>query len=699
MFFHFEGMRTKFRHALITLLFLLPLLPVRAEEGMWLFSNPPREQLKARYGFDLTAEWLDHLMRSSVRFNSGGSGSFVSADGLVITNHHVGSDAIQKLSTAERDLLRDGFIARSPDEEIPCVDLELNVLQSIEDVTARVNAAIPLNATDAEATAARRRVMAEIEQESRETTGLRSDVVTLYQGGLYHLYRYQRYTDIRLVFAPESAAAAFGGDPDNFEYPRYCLDFALFRVYADGRPLPVQDFLAWSPVGAQPGELTFVSGHPGRTSRLLTSAELIYQRDHFLPASVESLHRREVLLSAWSARSLENERRAQDDLVGVQNGRKVREGNLAALQDPVFLGARLAAEAAFKARLRDMPDGAAALAAFDRIAGAQSALAKKALRTRFLSMGQGFWSESFSLARTLLRAAEESAKPNGERLREYSDARRESLELTLFSEQPIHPDLEIVKLADSLSHLVASLGADDPLVQQILAGQSPRQRAAALINGTRVRDVPFRRELYAGGVEAVRSAQDPMIELARLIDPEARALRLHSEQQDEIKQQAQAVLSAARFALEGTNVYPDATFTLRLSYGTVQGYEEDGQPVPPMTVAAGLFERNRLQQNRPPFDLAPRWAERAAAVDPATPFNFVSTHDIIGGNSGSPVVNRAGEFVGIIFDGNRQSLSADYAYSDVEARAVSVHSAIILEALRKVYDAGFLADELLQGRR
>jgi len=671
----------------------------RADEGMWLYSNPPRAQIEAQYGFALTDAWLDHLSKASVRFNSGGSGSFVSADGLAITNHHVGADALQKMSSEKVNYLRDGFYARTAAEEIKCLDLELNVLQSIEDVTARVNAAVPAGATGDAAAQARRKITAEIEKESREKTGLRSDVVTLYQGGQYHLYRSKRYTDIRLVFAPEEQIAFYGGDPDNFEYPRYDLDICLFRVYENDQPVHPKDYLKWSPVGAQDGELVFVSGHPGRTSRLLTVAELEYLRDVNLPYILELLKRREVLLNAWSQRSGENARRARDVFLMLQNSRKVYDGELAALQDPVIMSGKATAEAAFKQQLTGRSDSADALAAYAKIAAAQQVIKQKALRYRLLEGGQAFVGDLFGMARTLLRAGDERPKPNGERLKEFADAKRESLELELFSDKPIYPDYEILQLGDALTFLTEKLGSFDPTVQKILAGKAPRARAAELVNGTQVRDVAFRQKLYAGGAVVVTAAKDPLIELARVIDPEARELRKVLEAQDEIKQQAQAAIARARFALEGTSKYPDATFTLRLSYGLVKGYEEDGKFIPAITTLDGLYARSASQGNQPPFDLPPRWLAKKAGLDPHTPFNFVSTCDIIGGNSGSPTVNRAGEFVGIIFDGNIQSLSADYYYEDVQSRALSVHSAAIIEALRKVYDAPALAEELLNGKR
>ena len=671
----------------------------RSDEGMWLYTNPPREQLRSRHGFELTQDWLDHLMRASVRFNSGGSGSFVSEDGLVISNHHVGADALQKLSSEKNNYLRDGFHARTPADEIRCVDLELNVLQSIEDVTARVNAAVKADASPEDAFKARRAAMAEIEKESLSKTGLRSDVVTLYQGGAYHLYRFKKYTDVRLVFVPEQQVAFFGGDPDNFEYPRYDLDVCFFRVYEDGRPARVPHWLKWSANGASPGELTFVSGHPGRTSRLLTVAELEYLRDEQFPYTLELLKRREVLLTAWSARSAENTRRAKDDLFGVQNSRKARDGGHAGLYDPAVMGAKIAAEKALKEKLAGRPEFADARAAFDTIARVQGEVRPFAMRHRLLEGAQGLACDSFSIARRLLRAADEMPKPNGERLREFSDAGRESFEMSLFSEQPIHEDLETLLLADSLTFLAEKLGHGDATVQAVLAGKSPRARASELVRGTQVRDVAFRRRLYKEGAAAVTASKDPMIEVARVVDAEARGLRRRLEALDETKRQAYGAIAKARFALEGSSSYPDATFTLRLSYGLVKGYEEDGRTVPAQTTLSGMFDRAAGMEYRPPFDLPKRWMERRRAIKGAVPFNFVGTHDIIGGNSGSPVVNRAGEFVGIIFDGNIHSLVLDFAFEEQKARSLSVHSAGILEALRSVYRADVLVRELVQGRR
>jgi hypothetical protein len=667
---------------------------LQADEGMWLFNDPPRKLLKEKYGFDATDPWLEHVQKSSVRFNSGGSGSFVSEDGLIMSNHHVAADCLQKLGDKDHNYYRDGFYARTRADEKRCHDLELNVLMSIEDVTARVNAAVKPGMTGEQAFPARRSVMAEIEKESLDKTGLRSDVVTLYQGGQYHLYRFKKYTDVRLVFAPDQQIAFFGGDPDNFEYPRFDLDAAFFRAYENDRPVKIQHYLKWSKAGAAEKELIFVSGHPGRTSRLLTVAELQYHRDQRLPYAMSRLYRTEVLLTAYSARSEENARRAKEDLFSVQNSRKAYTGMLAGLLDPGLIAKRQDEERKLREEVTRNPQLKDVTGAWERIEQAQKIISENATKYNLLEVGHAFHGNLFDIARTLVRAAEERGKPNGERLREFVESARESLEFQLFSEEPLYDDFEQLNLADSLTWLVSHLGYNHELVQKILAGKSPRDRAAELVTGTKVKDVAVRKKIYAEGKAALDAARDPMIELARLVDGEARAVRKIVETQSEIKQQAYAQIGKARFAVLGTSTYPDATFTLRLAFGTVAGFEENGRKVPFETTFAGLYERSAEQKNKPPFDLPPIWVKRKSSLDLKTPFNFVSTADIIGGNSGSPVINRNAEVVGLIFDGNIQSLVLDYGYSDVQARAVSVHSRSITEALRKVYSAGPLADEI-----
>ncbi|HWR52965.1 MAG TPA: S46 family peptidase [Bryobacteraceae bacterium] len=680
----------------ILLALFVATLGARADEGMWLFSNPPIQALQQKYNFSPTAQWLEHVQKSSVRFNSGGSASFVSADGLVMTNHHVARDCVQKISTKEKDYIATGFYARNRGEEVRCADEELNVLMSIEDVTARVNAAVKAETDPAAITKARNAAINTIEKESLDKTGLRSDVVTLYHGGQYHLYRFKRYTDVRLVFAPEQAIAFFGGDPDNFEFPRYDLDVAFFRVYDKGQPARVEHFLKWSAAGAKDNELIFVSGHPGRTDRLNTVAHLEFIRDVTNPYTLNSVRRREITLQNYSSRSLENARRGSDLLFGYQNSRKAYLGMQGGLQDPSIMNQKVSAEKELRDRvMKDQKLSEQFGGAWNQVETAIQHWRPLFFQHRLIEMGAAFNSEIYGIARTLVRAAEEQRKPNAERLREYSEAGMESLKDQLFSPAPIYPDLEIARLADSLSMAAELLGWNNQTVQAALAGKSPRERAAELVNGSKLIDVAVRKKLFEGGLDAVKASQDPMIKLALAVDPGARELRRTYESRVDVPmRQAYGNIAQARFAVYGDKVYPDATFTLRLSYGTVKGYVENGESVPWTTVIGGAYEHAAKHGNKEPFELPKSWIEAKPRLKLDTPFNFVSTADIIGGNSGSPVVNRNAEIVGIIFDGNIQSLVLDYIYTDEESRAVAVHSAGIVEALRSVYRADALVREL-----
>ncbi|HEY9284911.1 MAG TPA: S46 family peptidase [Pyrinomonadaceae bacterium] len=684
--------------ALAALFVLAPLSQLAlADEGMWAFNNVPRAEIKRRYGFDVTDAFLMKLQQASVRFPNG-SGSFVSPDGLVLTNYHIVEDSVGELSTAEKDYAKEGFVARTRADELKIPGMELNVLMSIEDVTDRVNGAAKAGAAAAAAFAARQAEVAAIEKESTQKTGFKSQVVTLYQGGRYNLYRYKRYTDVRLVFAPEFQAAFFGGDPDNFEFPRFNIDMALVRAYEGDKPARVENYFRWSKQGAKDGDLVFVTGHPGSTQRLNTVAHLESLRDVSIPLVVRMLERREAMLKKYMAQGEEQTRRGQSELNSIQNGLKVYRGQLKGLQDPAIikyketnestLVRKVSADARRKQEYGD---------AWESITKARAAVRDIERDRRFLDLSAAFNTPLFQWARGIVRLAEESAKPNEQRLPGYTDANRASLENALFAETPLYEDFEKLKLADSLDFMRETYGADHELVKRVLQGKTPEARAAELIDGTRLKSVEARRELVKGGLKAVEASTDPMIQLARSVDREAReANRRYNTEVQAVERASYAKIARALFETEGDRIYPDATFTLRLSFGAVKGYTEDGKKVPAFTTLGGLYERAD-KMAKFPWVLPPRWAAAKSKIDPKTPFNFVSTNDIIGGNSGSPIVNKEGELVGLIFDGNRQSLVGNFYYDESVNRAISVDARGMLEVLRKVFAADHLVAELTGG--
>ncbi|QVL31276.1 S46 family peptidase [Telmatocola sphagniphila] len=674
-------------------------MPVYSDEGMWLLNEPPTSILLTKYNFELTPEWLENARLSSIRFNNGGSGSFLSADGLIITNHHIGADALQKLSNKDRNLFRDGFYAKKQSEELKCNDLELNVLQEIVDVTQQVNDAVKPNMSPAEASAARRAAMSAIEKESTEKTKLRSDIVTLYQGGAYHLYRYKKYVDVRLVFAPEENIAHFGGDVDNFEYPRFCLDICFFRAYENDKPAQVKNYFKFNPNGPVENSLVFVTGHPGTTNRLETYDKLIHRRDVTLPINLSRLRMMEATLTQYSEKGPDERRQANNDLRRVANSRKAFSGQYAGLLDPTVLEEKKKQETNFQLRVK-LDQGEEELDKFlkaqKRIADIQKEFTKFEKEYSMLERGDAFTSELFTIARHIVRLAEETAKPNSERLREYRDSNLESLKLQLFSPAPIHKDLEIQKLTASLTFFAEVFGRDAPIVQKILGGANPQKRATSIINRCKLFDPEFRKELVSQGVQGLDVTSDDMVQLARMVDADARTFRtLYEEEVEEPERQAFSELAKLRFKAFGKTVAPDATFTLRIAFGTVKGYETDAKEnIPFHTTFEGLYSRATKLQNREPFELPKRWLEGKSKLDLKTPFNFVSTADTIGGNSGSPVLNEKGEFIGINFDRNRYGLVRNFLYTDVQARHIAVHSKGILEALKKLYDCQALVDEI-----
>ncbi len=679
--------------AMIAMLCTLLSQPVAADEGMWTFDNPPTKLLQEKYGFTPTKEWLDHLRLASVRFNDGGSGSFVSPRGLALTNHHVAFGQLQKVSTPQKDYARDGFFAKTQAEEMQCPDLELNLLESMEDVTARVQAAAKPGMKDAEALKARQAEIAKIENESLKATGLRSEVVPLYHGGEYSLYRYKKYTDIRLVFAPEQQIAFFGGDPDNFTYPRYDLDMALFRVYENGKPIETPNYLKWNAQGASDNELVFVSGNPGSTSRLDTLAEIEGLRDYVLPLRLKILNRRLDALQKYSATGTEQKRQAARLIFGLQNSLKVVNGQYNGLLDKNLMARVEKREADFHEQVNSKPEWKQAYgSAWGEIAEANN---RALSRLKELTLWNFRRSQMPGNALTLVQYVAEVKKPDGERLEGFHEAELESLRFRLLSPAPAYPEMEKVLLPQRLHDILEELGPHDKFVAAVLDGKPLPQAVDALFATTKIGDAPFRKSLLEGGEAAVAASTDPMILMARRVDPLDRELQKWFEDNvQSVETTAGEKIGKARFAIYGKSTYPDAIFTLRLSYGTVKGYPMNGTEAPPVTTFYGLYDRSGSFGGKPPFDLPERYSARRDKLDLSTRLNFVSTCDIIGGNSGSPVVNRKGEIVGLIFDGNIESLVSDFVYDDTKSRAVAVHTASMILALRQLYDAASLADEI-----
>ena len=676
-----------------------------ADEGMWLFNAFPGDKVKAKYGFAPSQEWLDHVRLSSARAPNGSS-SFVSPDGLIFTNHHIAQGCIHDLSTGGKDYMKDGFYAATRAEEPKCPGVQFVVLEGIEDVTDKVNAAAKPGMSSADTGKAQREAMSALEKDC-SVNGLRCDVVTLYSGALYHLYKYKEYNDIRLVMAPEFDIAFFGGDRDNFEYPRYDLDISFFRAYENNQPAKTPDYLKWSKTGVKDGDLVFVSGHPGRTSRLLTIDQLEFLRDHQYPMLMAALANRVRILEKYGSVSDENARQAQSDLFGTQNSVKAYKGYNAALHDEGLMGKKVLEDKNLKAFLNadrqrqqefGNPWGEISQAVnvqkgiykplFYLQGGAENDAAAS------MRMG-GFRGNLPGYARILVRVTAEKEKPNGERLRGYQDSALPSLEQDLFSTAPIYKSLEIAQLAGSLAEMQNVLGADNEAVKAALAGKSPEERAKEVIDGTQLQDVAVRKQLYEGGKAAVDASNDPLIVMMRTMDPYSRAVRKrYDDEVDPVLRKNAGNIAKLRFAQGGLSVAPDATFTLRLSYGAIKGYDLNGEHVPWYTTMGGAFERAAAHGSKDPYELPASWIKAKSSLDLKTPFNTVSTPDIIGGNSGSPLINKDAEVVGIIFDGNIQSLAWNFMYDDAVGRAISTDSRAIMDALRKIYHADALADEL-----
>jgi hypothetical protein len=682
--------------ALFLILTLLSSVPAYlADEGMWTFDNPPLKLWKEKYNFEPSASWLEHIRLSSVRIGNIGSGSFVSSDGLIMTNHHVALNAIQKLSTKEQDLVKNGFYAPTQQQELKTQDLECNVLVSYEDVTKRVQSAVKADATGKEAGEQRKAAMAQIEKESTEKTSLKSEVITMYNGGEYWLYRFKKYSDIRLVFAPEEQIAFFGGDYDNFTFPRHDLDISFLRAYENGKPAKVEHFLKWSEKGPVEGELVIVPGFPGSTARLLTFEQIKYQRDFGNPLQRQGWVTRLKALETYAKRGTEQARQAGDGMRTLNNSLKRLTGQQEGLENPRLMAKKEAEEKAIRDAIAKNPEWQKAYGqAWNDIADVYKTYPELAKRRTFSTLE---FSRLGDIASKIVRYSQETPKPNDKRYDEYRDNRLDSFKVGLFSTAPIYKEMEEAILTAWLEEGLKSLGANDPFIKAALAGSTPAEAARKAVQGTRLTDVAERKTLIEGGTDSVQKSTDPLIVIARNIEPVIRELRAtYEEKVQSVETSAGTKIANARFAVYGKTISPDANFNLRIAYGRALGYEEDTTLVPFKTTFYGLYDRALSFNEKPPYDLPERYKERKARLELSTPLNFVYSADTIGGNSGSPVINRNAELVGINFDSNIQKLSNRYWYiEDNEgSRAVGVHSAGIIEALKKVYDAEALAKEL-----
>ncbi len=661
---------------------------------MWTFDNPPLQYLEERYGFSPSSEWFEHVRLASLR-SGGCSASFVSPDGLVMTNHHCARGCITAVSEPEHDYMEEGFHAPAREEEPVCPNYYLDQLIEIEDVTARVDAAAPADASAEEATRLKQAERERIAESCQASGDLRCQVVSLYHGGIYSLYKYRRYDDVRLVFAPEGQAAFFGGDPDNFTYPRHDLDVTLLRVYEDGEPYHPEHYFQWSEAGAEEEELIFVTGNPGTTLRLRTVAQLEYLRDAVYPRRLESYEDRLSVLRELVAEDEARAAAARNQIFGLENAIKAYKGYLSGLNDPALMASKQAFEASFRAAAvaADAELDGKYGGAWDEIARINERLMEFDPEFRYTDVG---YFQTLELARYIVRYTREMAKPAGER--EWSEEDVEEVERRINSERPIERDYEERLLAIRLERALDVLGVDHPWVRAALGGHDPQYAARVLIRESGMDDVDARRALVNGGVAAVEASNDPAIVFMRTVVRWTRELGQRMEELRATESLHEERVAKALFEVYGTMLPPDATFTLRLQDGVVRRYPYNGTYAPYKTTFHGLYDRAAAFDYKDPWSLAPRWVERKERLDLTTPLNFVSTADIIGGNSGSPVINRDAEIVGLVFDGNIEFLPGRFLFREDDAgRTVSVHSMAIIEALRNVYDAGELADEL-QGR-
>lgn len=678
--------------------FLLTLcaipLATSADEGMWTIDNFPSDQIADKYDVDINDKWLRSAQLATTRLENGCTGSFASSDGLILTNNHCTWGCIRNLSSETRNLSDEGFMATSRSEELQCPGQQISVLVDFDDVTSDIAGAIA-NLDDAAANEARKAKLTDLESECEESAEgkLSCEAVSLYNGGQYFIYKYKRYDDVRLVFAPELDIAAFGGDPDNFNFPRWCLDMSFLRAYEDGKPASTPNYLKWRQAGPQKDDPVFITGHPGSTDRQLTMSQLRMLRDVSYPLWLLRYSEFRGRMIAWADTSPEAARIVQQRILIFENGIKVRRNLLKALHNDEMMERKAGQERELRKAIAANTEWQASYGeAWDLIDGAVEAHRNMYEEHLFIEDAAGLQTDLFDYARTIVRGTAERELPNNERIRAYTDAALPQVEQRLLAARPIDRGYEKLRMAFSLDKMREWLGPDSKYVHLVLGNDSPDALAEKLVDGSRLDDSEYREELWTGGVAAVAASDDPMIKLALAVDEPARALRKRYEDEVEApRTRGEEMIADARFQVYGTDTYPDATFTLRVTYGAVEGWQEKGEMVAPFTQTSRLFERATGQR---PFMLPDSWQQAREDLDPGTAFNFVATTDITGGNSGSPIVAADGALVGLAFDGNIHSIAGNYWFDPAINRTVGVNTAIILEALRTVYGADHLVEEL-----
>ncbi len=661
---------------------------------MWTFDVPPLEYWAKRYDFKPSTQWLDHVRLSAVRYGGGCSASFVSPNGLVMTNHHCARACIESATKEGEDFLSNGFYARTKEEERACQGLFLDQLQEITDVTPRVMQAIA-GAKPAQAGKLRTDAIAAIEKECQgEAKDKACQVVTFYRGGQYKLYRFHRYNDVRLVMAPEAQIAFFGGDPDNFTFPRHDLDMSFVRAYENGQPAGTPHHFKWSPAGTKEGDLTFVIGNPGSTGRLNTMSQLTYLRDVSYPAQMKALDRRIATLEQYMQADTLKAKAQRNTFFGLQNTRKAIGGYQTGLLDKDLMAHKAKWERDFIANVNADPALKAKYgAAWRQIAVVQDSLAKSAVRRRYEQF-QTDGGRLLPIASLFARYQTEMAKPDAERLPAFREANRHLTETVMTGGQPMDVALETANLTTYFEAMAQELPATHPVRKAAMGGRTPAEAAKAMVASSVLVDATARKALFEAGGDAIAKSNDPFIALARTIDPLERGNAKFVQRQLDAETAASEKVAQALLATHGNGVSPDATFSLRISDGEVKRYPLNGTYAPAYTTFSGLYDRSRAFEGAGPWALPKRWQERKAKLDDSTPFNVAATNDIIGGNSGSPVVNKDAEVVGLIFDGNMEMLPNRFLFTEKTARSVFVDSRAIIEALRKIYDADALADEL-----